>query len=155
MTTDALIRQVESLGYVVKTFRVNDTVEMHAVLLEPDVFHVARCNDGDVFEEMYRCTCLLARACGIDLEDGSERAIPPCLTPAARCTRGRRSAGCSRSTYLLFDGYFKDPRNPLPNTLRDDVPAAVSTRYSQLHARRILPETVLGSSENSMRRIRL
>ena len=56
MTTDALIRQVESLGHVVKTFRVNDTVEMHAVLLrEPDVFHVARCNDGDGPEETYRC----------------------------------------------------------------------------------------------------
>jgi hypothetical protein len=71
MATDALIRQVEDLGYVVKVFRVNDTVEMHAVLLRnPDVFHVARCNDGDGEEEAYRAACLLAQACGIDLEDG-------------------------------------------------------------------------------------
>ena len=71
MATDALIRQVEDLGYVVKVFRINDTVEMHAVLLrDPDVFHVARCNDGDGEEEAYRAACLLARACGIDLEDG-------------------------------------------------------------------------------------
>ena len=42
VATDARIRQVEDLGYVVKVFRVNDT-EMHAVLLwDPDVFHVAR-----------------------------------------------------------------------------------------------------------------
>jgi len=57
---DAIIRQVESLGIVVKTFRVNDTVEMHAVLLrEPDVFHVARCNDRDGPAETYRCACFL------------------------------------------------------------------------------------------------
>jgi hypothetical protein len=71
VATDALIRQVEDLGYVVKVFRINDTVEMHAVLLrDPDVFHVARCNDGDGEEEAYRAACLLARACGIQLEDG-------------------------------------------------------------------------------------
>ena len=71
MATDALIRLVEDLGYVVKVFRINDTVEMHAVLLrDPDVFHVARCNDGDGEEEAYRAACLLARACGIELEHG-------------------------------------------------------------------------------------
>jgi hypothetical protein len=71
MTTHALIRQVQSLGYVVKTFRVNDTVEMHAVLLrDPDVFHVARCNDGEGPRETYRCACPLAGACGVELEDG-------------------------------------------------------------------------------------
>jgi hypothetical protein len=69
VTTGALIRQVEDVGYVVKVFHVSDTVEMHAVLLrDPDVFHVARCNDGDG-EEAYRAACLLARACGVELGD--------------------------------------------------------------------------------------
>lgn len=68
-TTAAILKQIESLGYTVKTFKVNDTVEMHAVPRE-GAAEVARCNDGDGEEEEYRAACLLAQAVGIDLEDG-------------------------------------------------------------------------------------
>jgi hypothetical protein len=64
--TDAILFQIRSMNYVVKTFRVNGTVEMHAVDLscecEPQI---ARCNDGDGPDEEYRCACLLAEAVGI------------------------------------------------------------------------------------------
>jgi hypothetical protein len=67
----AILRQVESLGYVVKEFRVNGVIEFHAVKIpEGEPNHVARCNDGDGEEETYRAAVLLARACGIDVEDG-------------------------------------------------------------------------------------
>ncbi len=68
---EAIIAQIRSLGWIVKTFRLNDTVEMHAVDLackkKPQI---ARCNDGDGPEEEYRCACLLADAVGIKLDDG-------------------------------------------------------------------------------------
>ncbi len=67
--TASLVQQIESLGYIVKVFRVNGTVEMHAVPLrgasDPQI---ARCNDGDGPDEEYRAACLLAVAVGIDLE---------------------------------------------------------------------------------------
>ncbi len=66
-----ILNQIHALGYAVSVHRLNGTVEMHAVLLrDPDVFHVARCNDGEGGEEAYPAACLLARACGIELEDG-------------------------------------------------------------------------------------
>ena len=66
-TTRAILRQVEGLGYVVKTFRLGWGVEIHAVKL-PDgqPAHVARCNDGDGPDAEYAAACLLARAVGID-----------------------------------------------------------------------------------------
>ncbi|HEX5244351.1 MAG TPA: hypothetical protein VFW23_13895 [Tepidisphaeraceae bacterium] len=67
--TAAVIKQIESLGYVVKVFRINATVEMHAVSLRGvDEPQVARCNDGDSPDDEYRAACLLAAAVGIDLE---------------------------------------------------------------------------------------
>jgi hypothetical protein len=70
-TSSAILRQIESLGYVVKVFRINGTVEMHAVELRCEKPpQVSRCNDGDGEEETYRAACLLARAVGIGLEDG-------------------------------------------------------------------------------------
>ena len=70
-TTAQVLAQVQRLGYVVKVFKVNDTVEMHAVPLRGDALpQVARCNDGDGPDEEYRAACLLAQAVGIDLEDG-------------------------------------------------------------------------------------
>lgn len=67
--TQHIIRQIESLGYIVKVFKINNTVEMHAVSLrgfsEPQV---ARCNDGDGPDDEYRAACMLADAVGIDLE---------------------------------------------------------------------------------------
>jgi len=70
-TIDILLFQTRSLGWIVKTFRVNGTVEMHAVHLacERDP-QIARCNDGDGPDEEYRCACLLAEAAGIRLWDG-------------------------------------------------------------------------------------
>ena len=70
MLAYAIVNQIQSLGYIVKTFRNNGKVEMHAVKLdglqEPQI---ARCEDGDGPQEEYRCACLLAEAVGIDLED--------------------------------------------------------------------------------------
>ena len=64
-----IIRQIEALGYIVKVFKVNDTVEMHAVRLRGvDEPQVSRCNDGDSPDNEYRAACLLAEAVGIDLE---------------------------------------------------------------------------------------
>jgi hypothetical protein len=65
----ATLRQLESLGYIIKLFRVNGTVEIHAVAKNGS-FQIARCEDGDGEEETYRAACLLAKAVGIDLEDG-------------------------------------------------------------------------------------
>jgi hypothetical protein len=69
--TDAILAQIRSMSYVVKVFRINGTVEMHAVDLacerEPQI---ARCNDGDGPDEEYRCGRLLAQAVGIVLWDG-------------------------------------------------------------------------------------
>jgi hypothetical protein len=46
--TESILVQIRSMGYVVKVFKVNSTVEMHAVHLagERDA-QIARCNDGD------------------------------------------------------------------------------------------------------------
>jgi len=70
-TTAQVLAQVQRLGYVVKVFKVNDTVELHAVPLRGDALaQVARCNDGIGPDDEYRAACLLAQAIGIDLEDG-------------------------------------------------------------------------------------
>ena len=66
----SIIRQIESLGYVVKEFRVNNAVEYHAVPRDSSAPQVARCNDGADDESAYRAACMLAEAVGIDLEDG-------------------------------------------------------------------------------------
>lgn len=61
---------MQSLGWIVKMFRANGTVEMHAVhLAGKHELQIARCNDGDGPDEEYRCACLLASAIGIDLWD--------------------------------------------------------------------------------------
>lgn len=66
--TAAIIKQIESLGYIVKAFRANGTIELHAVPLWKGEPQVARCNDGDGPDDEYRAACLLATAVGIDLE---------------------------------------------------------------------------------------
>ena len=69
--TDAILSQIRSLGYVVKEFRVNGTVEFHAVPFKGDSLPmIARCNDGEADESAYQAACMLAEAVGIDLEDG-------------------------------------------------------------------------------------
>jgi hypothetical protein len=69
LTTDRIIDQISSLGYVVREFRVNGVVEFHAVPLSGDAPpQVARCNDGDDDEAAYKAACLPAEAVGIDLE---------------------------------------------------------------------------------------
>jgi len=66
--TDAILAQIRNMNYVVKIFRINGTVEMHAVdLLGEREPQIARCNDGDGPNEEYRCACLLAGAVGIVL----------------------------------------------------------------------------------------
>jgi hypothetical protein len=66
--TDIILAQIRSLNYVVKIFRINGTVEMHAVDLTGErAPQIARCNDGDGPDEEYRCACLLAGAVGITM----------------------------------------------------------------------------------------
>jgi hypothetical protein len=68
--TDSILSQIRSNRYIVKTFKINGSVEMHAVDLacerEPQI---ARCNDGDGPDEEYRAACLLAEACGVEPDD--------------------------------------------------------------------------------------
>jgi hypothetical protein len=69
--TNSILAQIRGVGWIVKTFHVNGTVEMHAVHLKcQHPPQIARCNDGDGPGEAYRCACLLASAVGIDLLDG-------------------------------------------------------------------------------------
>lgn len=67
---DAILAHIRALGYIVKEFRVNGTVEYHAVPVPNGEPQIARCNDGDDDDSAYRAACLLAVAVGIDLEDG-------------------------------------------------------------------------------------
>jgi hypothetical protein len=69
--TTSILKQLQSLCYVIYIHRVNGTVEMHAVKLDGTTDpQIARCEDGEGPDETYRCACLLATAVGIDLEDG-------------------------------------------------------------------------------------
>jgi len=71
VTADPILQRIRELGYKVSVFKINDTVEMHAVKLDcTEPPQIARCNDGDGPDEEYRCACLLAQAVGIDLRDG-------------------------------------------------------------------------------------
>ena len=57
--TDAILTQIRDMNYVVKVFKINGTVEMHAVDLSCErERQIARCNDGDGPDEEYRCACL-------------------------------------------------------------------------------------------------
>jgi hypothetical protein len=62
-----ILRRLESAGYVVKVFRVNGVVEMHAIASDGS-FRTARCKKGDGEIEMDRAARLLADACGVDVE---------------------------------------------------------------------------------------
>jgi hypothetical protein len=68
--TNFILAGIRNRGYVVKVFKINGTVEMHAVHLagehEPQI---ARCNDGDGPEEENVCARMLASAVGILLGD--------------------------------------------------------------------------------------
>lgn len=69
LMTAAILYHIQSLGYIVKEFRINVAVEYHAMPLRSDTDpQVARCNDGEDDESAYRAACLLAQAIGIDLE---------------------------------------------------------------------------------------
>jgi hypothetical protein len=70
-TTRIIFNRIKELGWHVTSHYVNGTVEFHAVKLDCSQSpQVARCNDGDGPDEEYRAACLLATACGMDLEDG-------------------------------------------------------------------------------------
>lgn len=61
MPTDAILHHVQSLGYIVKEFRVNGVIEFHAIPLKADMLpQIGRCNDGDDEACAYRAACLLA-----------------------------------------------------------------------------------------------
>ena len=71
MNADVILNHVRSLGFIIKEFRINGTVEYHAVPLKGDADpQVARCNDGEDDEAAYRAACLLAEAVGLEMEDG-------------------------------------------------------------------------------------
>ena len=70
-TTAILICQIESLGYAVAVRRFGSGVQMSAAsLADPDVAHAASNAGGDGEDEEYHCACELARAVGVELEDG-------------------------------------------------------------------------------------
>jgi hypothetical protein len=69
-TTTAILDHLRRLGWHITTHRVNETIELHAIRLDgSELPQVARCNDGEGPDEEYRAACLLAVACGIDVED--------------------------------------------------------------------------------------
>ena len=68
-TTAAILAHVRRLGYIVKEFRFNGTVEFHAVPLDGSPPQVVRCNDGEDDEAAYRAACLLAAAAEIALDE--------------------------------------------------------------------------------------
>jgi hypothetical protein len=69
-TTAAILKQIELLGWRVREHRINGIIEFHAIEMEKELSHVARCNDGDGEEETYRAAVMLAQAVGMELEDG-------------------------------------------------------------------------------------
>ena len=69
MPTRVILGHSRSLGYIVTEFRINGTVEFHAVPLIQGEPQVARCNDGEDDESAYQAACLLAQAVGIDVEE--------------------------------------------------------------------------------------
>jgi len=61
--TESILAQIRSAGYIVKVFKINGTVEIHAVhMAGRRESQIARCNDGDGPEETYRAACLLAKS---------------------------------------------------------------------------------------------
>jgi hypothetical protein len=71
MLATSILKQIQSTGYVVSIHRVNGMIEMHAIKLDcTEQTQIARCADGNGYDEIYRCACLLASAVGIELEDG-------------------------------------------------------------------------------------
>ena len=69
-TTAAILAHVRSLGFIVKEFRLNGTVEFHAVPLKGDVPpQVVRCNDGEDDDSAYKAGRLLAEAVGVDQDE--------------------------------------------------------------------------------------
>ena len=61
--TGHILNHLQRLGWIVKEFRINGTVEFQAVKVgeEPQI---ARCNDGEGEEAAYRAACLLAEDAG-------------------------------------------------------------------------------------------
>ncbi len=69
-TTTAILDHLRRLGWHITTHRVNETIELHAIRLDGSQLpQVARCNDGEGPDEEYRAACLLAAACGFEVED--------------------------------------------------------------------------------------
>lgn len=78
-TTQAILRQIESLGFRVSVFEnpgsllglIAAFVEMHAIdtSVEPPSVHISRVVIADHTNPHYSCACLLARSVGIQLDD--------------------------------------------------------------------------------------
>ena len=67
-TANAILRQVEALGYAVSVHHMREYVELHAVHLSGEgIPHVARC-EGNGEAELYRAACALAEMVGGRLE---------------------------------------------------------------------------------------
>src|SRR5688500_3055803 len=65
--TDALIRQMERVGYAVSVHRLCDRVEMHALPLGDSYQrYLARVADGGAEKHAYRCAVELARMVGVN-----------------------------------------------------------------------------------------
>jgi hypothetical protein len=69
-TANTILRHIERMGYIVKAFHRDGTIELHAVPRDGGEPQIARCNDGDGENEELRAAALLAEACGVDVEDG-------------------------------------------------------------------------------------
>ena len=61
------LARIGARGYIVKEFRVNGTVEFHAVPFSGAGAQVARCNDGEDHESAHRAACMLALAVGVKI----------------------------------------------------------------------------------------
>lgn len=72
-TTDAILRQVESLGYNVSVYWNLDApanVIMRAMSTDGPHCFEATVGSEEGGDMDYRCACLLAEMVGVDLEDG-------------------------------------------------------------------------------------
>jgi hypothetical protein len=60
---DAMIKRIESRGWLVKTYQTGSALEMHVIKLDgTEQPLIARCNNGVGEYDRYRCACLLAEA---------------------------------------------------------------------------------------------
>ena len=69
-TTDAILARLRTLGYIVSEGYGQGRLRLTARTVPPGPADVVAEVEGDDGGAYYRAACLLARGCGIDLEDG-------------------------------------------------------------------------------------